>query len=83
MWGNELCSWGASFGHGHWLMGGIFPLLFLGILAYLVFSILKSFFSGKKNKEQDSAFEILRNRYASGEIDEREYNEKKVILTSK
>jgi len=79
-WGSSFCGWGPSFGHGPWFLGWIFPILFWGIIAYIVVSIIRHLFSGKRSKQSDSAFNILRNRYASGEINEQEYKAQKTIL---
>lgn len=80
-WSGGFCSWGPSFGHGPWFLGWLFPLLFWGIIAYFVFSIIRYFFSGNRTTENDSALDILRNRYASGEINEQEYTTQKATLS--
>jgi putative membrane protein len=79
-WSGSFCSWGPSFGHGPWFFGWIIPLLFWGFVAYLLFSAIKYIFSGDRSKQNDSAYEILRNRFASGEIDEQEYTTQKSVL---
>lgn len=80
-WNSGFCGWGPSFGHGSWFIGWLFPLLFWGIIAYFVFSIIRYFFHGNRTVANDSAVEILRNRYASGEISEKEYTTQKATLT--
>jgi len=52
--------WGMGFG---WLM----PLLIIGLLFYVL---------QNKKKEKSSAQDILDKRYASGGIDQKEYEEK-------
>jgi uncharacterized membrane protein len=79
-WGNSFCSFGPSFGHGPWFLGWVFPLLFWGVIAYLVYSVIRSLFSNKIARQNDSALELLRNRFASGEINEQEYTAQKVVL---
>ncbi|WP_163338920.1 SHOCT domain-containing protein [Desulfopila sp. IMCC35008] len=79
-WSNSFCGWGPSFGHGPWFMGWLFPLIFWGLIAYLVFSIIKGLFSNTSSKLNDSSLEILRNRFAAGEINEKEYNAQKAVL---
>lgn len=81
--GNGFCSWGPSFGHGPWFFGWLFPILFWGIIAYVVFKILSNLFSGGQTNPNDSALEILRNRFASGEINEQEYTCQKTILNKR
>lgn len=82
MWGtNSFCGWGPSFGHGPWFIGWLFPILFWGLIAYLVFSLIKSLFSSStRSSQSDAALGILRNRFAAGEIDEKEYNAQKAVL---
>ena len=80
-WGNSFCGWGPSFGHGPWFMGWLFPLLFWGLIAYLAFSVLKQLFSSNRSNHSDSALEVLRNRFAAGEINEKEYSAQKAVLS--
>jgi len=54
---------GFGMGYGGWFI----PLLILALIYY--------FFQDKKSN-QSSAQDILDRRYANGEIDEKEYNEK-------
>lgn len=82
-WSNNFCGFGPSFGHGPLFMGWVFPLLFWGIIAYLVYSVVRSLFSNKNTGQNDSALELLRNRFASGEINEQEYADHKVILNKR
>lgn len=80
-WGNSFCGWGPSFGHGPWFIGWLFPLLFWGFIAYLAFSILKGLFFSNRSNQSDSALDILRNRFAAGEISEKEYSAQKAVLS--
>ena len=82
-WGGALCGFGPSFGHGSWFMGGVFPILFWLLMAYLVVSIIKSLFSWKREKQGDDALDTLRGKFASGEIDEQEYSARKAVLKAK
>lgn len=82
-WGNSFCGFGPSFGHGPLFMGWLFPLLFWGVIAYLVYSVIRSLFSNKTTGQSDSALELLRNRFASGEINEQEYNDQKLVLNKR
>ncbi|MFZ3288632.1 MAG: SHOCT domain-containing protein [Telluria sp.] len=63
-----------NFGHGAWMMGGMWPLSTL-FLALIVVGVLlfvrwlsKRDGQGKKNSDE-SPLDILKNRYAKGEID--------------
>ena len=82
-WDNSFCSFGPSFGHGPWLLGWVFPLLFWGFIAYLIYSVIRSLFSNKTAGQNDSALELLRNRFASGEINEQEYTTQKAVLNKR
>ncbi len=82
-WGNSFCGLGPSFGHGPWFFGWVFPLLFWGFIAYLIYSVIRSLFSNKIERKNDSALELLRNRFASGEINEQEYTTQKVVLNQR
>jgi putative membrane protein len=74
-------SWmGGGFG------GGIFSLLFWGlIIAMLVFVAIKLFGSIKSNstgsfRDKNDSFEILKTRYANGEINQDQYVKMKDVL---
>jgi putative membrane protein len=82
-WGNGFCGFGPSFGHGPWFIGWVFPLLFWLLIAYLVVGIIKSSLSWKRGKTNDAALEILRAKFAAGEIDDQEYSTRKAVLNSK
>ena len=58
--------WGMGFG---WIIG----LLFIGLLFWLIFSTIQ--YTSMHRREVDSAKEILRNRFANGEISETEFQE--------
>lgn len=62
-----------------WNNCGIFeiliPLLLVALIVIAVFKIFKSDTSGKKMESE--ALEILKQRYAKGEISEEEYLQKK------
>lgn len=82
-WSNTFCGFGPSFSNGPWFLGWIFPLLFWLVIAYLAISIIKSLFSWKREKQEDTALETLREKFASGEINEQEYTARKTVLGSK
>ena len=82
-WGASVCGFGPSFGHGSWFMGWVFPILFWLLIAYVVVSIIKSLFSLKSRNPDDTALEILRGKFASGEINEEEYSARRAVLKAK
>lgn len=67
-------------GGGGWMMpfhfGGIVPLLVLGLIIYFTVRMMRP----TRATGPDSASEILRNRFANGEIDEQTYQSMKKEL---
>ncbi|MCK3683773.1 SHOCT domain-containing protein [Maribellus sp. YY47] len=65
-------SWGMGFG---WLAG-------LVILVIIIWAVIKSINSGNSvPTERKSALDILKERYARGEINKDEFEEKKSVLS--
>ena len=62
---------------GPW--GGIVNLIFWILVLYLVFRLLQTMFR-KNDPPPSQALEILRHRYANGEITEEEFNHMKTRL---
>ncbi len=65
--------------------GGVGTILLLVVLAVAVWAIIKVFpvwqdRVGLNNRREDSAEETLRQRFASGEIDAQEYEERQRVL---
>ncbi|UWG99148.1 SHOCT domain-containing protein [Dehalobacter sp. DCM] len=63
----------------YWWMGIIMMvvhLLFWGVVIYLVYRLIKHYVSKpiRQTESKDSAMDILRERYAKGEIDSDEFN---------
>ena len=79
MWPGMM-NWGYGAG---WLMG-IFNIIFWVVviiaIVYLIKWLSASSRQGGYEKKGDSALEILRERYAKGEIDKDEFEEKKKAL---
>ena len=88
-------SWGNGFGHMMWgggfgMAGGLMMLVFWGaIIALIVFAVrgfaagsgpARGFSAGSRSGGKSDAAEILRERYAKGEIDEEEYERRKAKL---
>lgn len=70
--------------HGEWMLfGGGFMWLFWIVGLLVVFVIFKSLINSNNNSSQttqDSALEILKKRYARGEINDEEYEQCKKKL---
>lgn len=69
---------------GLWHMGGLgFPLMWIGgillflLILMIVFWIINA---GQKKQGKNSALDLLKERYAQGEIDQKEFLEKKKDL---
>ncbi len=77
-----------SFGMGGYGMmgfrsgyGWIPMLLFLGVLVWLAYALITQ--TNAKQGEEEKAMEILKKRYAKGEISKKEYGEMKKELRGK
>ena len=68
-----------------WILGMLVPLLFLGGLIALIAWVVVHLTSSRHGEgipgtREDSAEEILRQRFARGEIDAKEYEERRRTL---
>lgn len=83
MWG---CNWGFPFMQGGWYMGhGPFGLLagvlILGVVVYLiVFAVRTAGVRGRCSRDAGDSLEIIKTKFARGEITEEEYRRMKDIL---
>jgi putative membrane protein len=66
-----------GYGMGYGILGLIFWILVIIGLVLLIRYLLES---GRAKREQESALEILKKRYARGEISKEEFEEKKKDL---
>ncbi len=86
--GWQYGGWGMM---GPGMMGGfswmwlipVFWMVFLGLIIWAIVASIRSSSEsrGSDFSEADSALELLKKRYARGEIDKQEYEEKKKDLT--
>lgn len=68
------------YGYGYGMMGGgLWMLLELAVLVLLIYLLVRIFSrpSGGSEPKQDRALEILRERFARGEIDQESYERMK------
>jgi putative membrane protein len=80
MWRNSFCNFDSFWGAGHWFAGGIFPLLFWGLILWFVVGLIQKFLIPAKMEESEDALGILKRRYAAGEIDQKSFAEMKKNL---
>ena len=66
-------------GFGWMGFGGVFMVAFWGLVIWAVVAVIQgSFQPGTwESRQQDSALEVLKRRYARGDINKEEYEEKK------
>ena len=82
-WGDGMWSWG-GWGMG---LGAIFMLVFWGIIIAAIVLVVRwmaqpSGGAHPPTTKEESALEILQKRYARGEINKEEYEQKRRDLTS-
>ena len=86
IWGGQYGSWGMM---GPGMMGGygtmfFMPVLWIVILGLIIWAVAAAVRRPGKsdgpNRPVDSALEVLKRRYARGEIDKEEYEAKKKDL---
>lgn len=63
-------------GFGGWWIMGIFWLVVIGLIAWLVVYLARNSGATSSTNMDIKAIDILKNRYARGEIDKNEYEEK-------
>lgn len=71
-------NWNGGFGMG----GGLMMLIFLGVIIFLIVVAVHGFTRGKPEAREPDAMEILKQRFAKGEIDEDEFQKRKYTLNS-
>ena len=77
MWG---CNWGAPFQYS--FIGLLINILMLVTIVYIIVLTVRSFLTkGKSNQDVVDSLEIIKVKFASGEISEEEYHKMKTILT--
>lgn len=75
MWGWDGGGWGMG-----WGVFGLMHLLWVVLLVVVVAAIFRALLGDRGGMRRDSALDILRERYARGEIDHAEYEERRKKL---
>jgi putative membrane protein len=75
------CNWGPPIFHSG-IVGILINVMMLVTIIYIVVLIIRSFLSkGKANKDTSDSLEIVKRKFALGEITEEEYHRMNDILT--
>ena len=83
---DSSASRGYEYGHMGWsggygMFGGLMMLVFWGVVIALIVMAVRWFSSGTQTKQEpQDALEILKSRFASGELDEAQYRKQKSVL---
>jgi|SRR5680860_367411 len=67
-------------GVGGGFMGGFFMLLFWALVIIGIVYLIKYFFQNQSNRQSKTPLDILKERYAKGEIEKAEFEKKKKDL---
>ena len=73
-WGYGFCNWG-PFGSGNGFGGWLFHLLIWAAIILAVIWLVRRLIPKTAGQTNDSALELVRKRYAAGEIDQQEFDE--------
>ncbi|MEQ5803365.1 SHOCT domain-containing protein [Halomonas sp. H10-9-1] len=82
MWGNMMTHMG-DYGWGHMLFGGLMMVLFWGAVIGLAVFLVRGLTRGRGevgdgiSQRRPTALELLQERYARGEIDQQDYEQRK------
>ncbi|XKE44189.1 SHOCT domain-containing protein [Halomonas organivorans] len=79
MWGDMMAYMG-SYGWGHMLFGGLMMVLFWGAVIALAVLLVRGLTRGRGeaiSQQRPTALDILQERYARGEIDQQEYEQRR------
>ena len=78
-----MYQWGGGYGNGLAAWAGAFMvILFIAVVIGLVL-LVRAFNSKSQKTTNDEAMDILKKRYVNGEIDQKEYEEKRNTLLGK
>ena len=72
--------WGGHMGQFGWGGGGFMMIFFLALIIFGIFFFVREF-TGRRSGNSDSAIQILKERFAQGEITQTEYLEMKKQVT--
>ncbi len=67
---------------GNWFFGPIMMVLFIGLIVAAIVFTTRILGADSSNRSSSNALDILKERFAKGEIDKDEFEERKRILCS-
>lgn len=76
--GYDHMMWGGGYG----FFGGLMMLVFWGAIIFLIVMAVRWLSDGQKGRRKNDAMDVLRERFAKGEIDEEEFQRRKKALES-
>ncbi len=86
-WPDDHWMWHSHWGWGGMWAGGLGMLLFWGVIILLIVLLVRGLGGGRAERGAsapgaNSALQILQERFARGEIDKSEYEERRKVLAS-
>lgn len=79
--------WFSNWGWGHMAFGGTMMIVFWGGIILLVVLLARGLgwagYRDAPSQARQSPLEILQERFAKGEIDQKEYDERRQVLSAK
>ena len=80
-YGHHPHMWGGDWGWGGMFLGPVFGILFIAAIAIAIVLVIRALGGGPAGRGGGrSALDILDERFARGEIDREEYEERKRVL---
>ena len=79
--------WFTNWGWGHMAVGGVMMIVFWGGIVLLVALLVRALGWGGRREAppqgRQSPLEVLQERFAKGEIDQKEYDERRQVLSAR
>lgn len=74
---NDMMGWGSNNFLGEFMMLIFWVVIIVCIIWFVKYIGDRDNYTARKNRREKSALDILKERYAKGEIDKKEFDEKK------